>query len=253
MKKLLFTLIIGLATLTSCESDLVSAPPSDSSSNSANDGILPTKVDIVYSDGSTETIEYTYDDMTLIKEESTDGYYTDYVYEGSKLIEANAYYTSSTILESYTYDSEERVATVTANIVGVGVYEYSMSYNADNSVITETSITFPGGTPSTTTISNGNMIGNNAGGVDITTYTHDSMNAPFKNINNRSVLLTINSENGYNYLFNTNNILIEDTQSTMFPENITNSYTYTDYDFPRVTTENYDGDISTYTYTYNND
>jgi len=30
MKKLLFILAIGLATLTSCESDLVSAPPSDS-------------------------------------------------------------------------------------------------------------------------------------------------------------------------------------------------------------------------------
>jgi len=251
MKKLLFTLAIGLATLTSCESDSVSTPPSDSSSN---DGILPTKVDIVYSDGETETLSYTYDGMTLLKEESTDGYYLDYVYEDSKLTEINYNNTQNDeILESYTYDAQGRIATVLTNIVGVGVYEYSMSYNADNSVITETSITFPGGTPSTTTISNGNMVGEDEGGVNSTTYTHDNMNAPFKNINNRSVLLTINSENNYNYYFNANNILIDDTQSTMFPEYITNTYTYTAFNYPRVMTENLDGDITTYTYTYNND
>ncbi|PHS08797.1 MAG: hypothetical protein COA88_06100 [Kordia sp.] len=252
MKKFLFTLAIGLATLTSCsEDDSVSTLPGDASSN---DGILPTKVDVVYSDGETETIEYTYEGMTLIKEESSDGYYTDYVYEDSKITEINYNNAQNEeILESYTYNTQGRIATISTNIIGVGVYEYNLTYNADSSVVTETSITSPGSEPSTTTISNGNMVGENEGGVNITTYTHDSMNAPFKNINNRSVLLTINSENGYNYLFNVNNILKDDTESTMFPENITNTYAYTDYDFPRVTTENYDGDITTYTYTYNND
>jgi len=240
MKKLLFT-------LTSCESDSVSTPPSDSSSN---DGILPIKVDMVYSDGETETIEYTYDGMTLIKEESTDGYYTDYVYEDSKLTEINFYNAPNLeILESYTYDSEGRVATVSTNIVGTGVFNHNLSYNSDNSVVTSTPTTSTG-TLSTTTLSNGNMIGENEGGIYNVTYTHDTMNTPFKNITNRDVLLTINSENNYNYLFNANNILTEVTTENF---NTENTYTYTGFNFPRVMTENNDGDITTYTYTYNND
>jgi len=253
MKKLLFTLAIGLATLTSCESDLVSAPPSDSSSN---DGVLLTKVDIVYSDGETETLTYTYEGMTLLKEESTDGYYYDYVYVGGKLTEINSLDSQNgDILESYTYDSEGRVATVSTNIIGVGLYEHSLSYSADNSVITEISTTIVGSTASTITIGNGNMIEETGGGSanEITTYMHDTMNAPFKNINNRDVLVTINSENGYNYQFNRNNILTLDTVGGMFPESITNTYTYTSFNYPRVQTENNDGDITTYTYTYNND
>ena len=260
MKKLLFTLAIGLATLTSCESDLVSAPPSDSPSStggsSSNDGVLPTKVDIVYSDGETETVTYTYSGMTLIKEESTDGYYFDYVYVDDKISEINYNNaTSDEILESYTYDAQGRVATVSTNIIGVGLYEYSLSYNADSSVITSTSITIPGGTPSITTLSNGNMVGETGGGSsgESTTYTHDTMNAPFKNIVARDILVTINSENGYNFQFSKNNILTLDTVGGSFPESISSSYTYTSYNYPRVMTENEDGDISTYTYTYNND
>ena len=260
MKKLLFTLAIGLATLTSCESDLVSAPPSDSpnssGSSSSNDGVLPTKVDIVYSDGETETITYTYTGMTLVKEEFSDGSYYDYIYVDNNISEINSLNTlNGDILESYTYDAQGRVATVSTNIIGVGLYEYSMSYNADSSVVTDTSITIPGGTPSTITISNGNMIEETGGGSanEITTYTHDTMNAPFKNINNRDILLSINSENCYNYQFNRNNILTLNTVGGSFPESITSSYTYTSFNYPRVMTENEDGDFSTYTYTYNND
>ncbi|NQY29806.1 MAG: hypothetical protein HRT69_10070 [Flavobacteriaceae bacterium] len=251
MKKLLFTLAIGLATLTSCESDLVSAPPSDSSSN---DGILPTKVDIVYSDGETETITYTYDGMTLLKEESTDGYYTDYVYEDSKLTQINWYNAPNpAILESYTYDAQGRVATVSTNLVDFGVYNYNLSYNSDNSVITSIHVENPTSLPDVTILSNGNMIGDNDGDNYVTTFTHDTKNAPFKNINNRELLLTIDSENCYSYLFNLNNILTDITQHLTDPSNITNTYTYTDFDYPRIITEDYDGDISTYTYTYNND
>jgi len=247
MKKLLFTLAIGLVALTSCESDSVSIPPSDSSSN---DDILLTKVDIVYSDGETETIEYTYDGMTLLKEESTDGYYTDYVYEDSKLIEINFYNAPNLeILESYTYDSEGRVATVSTNVVGTGVYNHNLSYNADNSVVTSTPTTSTG-TLSTTTLSNGNMISENEGGIYNVTFTHDTKNAPFKNIDNRATILSINSEGNHNYLFNINNILTEVTTENF---NTENTYTYTDFNFPRVMTENNDGDITTYTYTYNND
>jgi len=257
MKKLLFTLAISLATLTSCESDLVSAPPSDaSSSTSNNDGILPTKVVIVDPNGATETIEYTYNGMTLIKEVSSDGSYYDYVYVDNKLTEINLTSPQNdNILESYTYDNEGRVATVSTNIIGTGVYDYSLSYNADSSVITEISTTIPGATASTTTISNGNMVGETGGGSanEVITYTHDTMNAPFKNINNRDILVTINSENSYNYQFNANNILTENTTSSMFSEVITNTYTYTDFNYPRTTVENEDGDITTYTYTYNND
>jgi len=258
MKKVFYVLALLVVSLTSCDSELVSAPPSDSSENTngatTNDGILLTKVVIVEANGDIETIEYTYDGMTLIKETSSEGYYSDYVYVDGKLTEINYNATQvEAILESYTYDTQGRVATITTNIVAEGIYEYNLSYNADNSVITETSITFPSDAASTTTLNSGNMIGENEGGVNITTYTHDTKNAPFKNIDNRAILLTINSENGYNYLFNINNILTDVTESTMYPETISNTYTYTAFDYPRVMTENYDGDISTYTYTYNND
>ncbi|NQY31177.1 MAG: hypothetical protein HRT69_17135, partial [Flavobacteriaceae bacterium] len=143
--------------------------------------------------------------------------------------------------------------TVSTNLVDFGVYNYNLSYNADNSVITNTPITSSTGA-STTTISNGNVIESNIeGGTYDITFTHDTKNAPFKNIDNRTILLSIDSENSYNYYFNTNNILTHIEDYVSDPWDITNSYTYTEFHYPRVITENFNGDISTYTYTYNND
>lgn len=251
MKKVFYTFAIIALSLMSCESnsDNETNPPDTSN-------ILPTKVDIVYSDGETETIQYTYSGMTLIKEESSDGYYKDYIYENNKLTEINLYNTPTLeILESYTYDAQGRVATISTNIVGTGVYEYSQTYNADNSVITTSYTGNTNDTPNTHTINNGNIAIFDEGGVYTSTYTYDNKNGVFKNVELRDQFVTINSENGYALNFTLNNLLSETIvdNSTMQSEDYTYTMTYTSFDYPRIVQENEDGDITTYTYTYNND
>src|SRR5690606_27797549 len=247
MKKVFYTFALLAGSLMSCESS------SDDETNPPDTAtILPTKVDIVYSDGETETIQYTYSGMTLVKAESTDDSYTDYMYDNGKLTEINYYSSNPDILESYTYDAQVRVATISTNIVGIGVYDYSVSYNSDNSVITYT-YTGDGISSGVLTLNNGNISTFEEGGLYNSTYTYDNKNAPFKNIDNREVLLSINSENNYALDFTLNNMLSE-TYATPNDDYIyTYTYTYTDFDFPRVVTENDEGDITTYTCTYHND
>ena len=251
MKKVFYTFAFLAISLMSCESSSNAMDIPDTTDNST---ILPTKIDIVDSDGATETVEYLYDEMTLIKEESSDGYYTDYQYEDSKLSQMHFYYDSDfEIIESYTYDAEDRVATITTNIVGTGTYEYSLTYNSDNTVITSKLTNFPDSENSTTTFSNGNMTNDNDSGEYITSFTHDTKNGPFKNLEHRAILLSISSEANVNYNFNSNNVLTSDTPHDSDPESISYSYMYTEFNYPRTVTENYNGEISTYTYTYNND
>ncbi|MEC3907517.1 hypothetical protein VOI54_10845 [Tamlana sp. 2201CG12-4] len=249
MQKVFYTFVLLSVSLMSCESN----SDDESSSPDTSNNILTTKVDIAYSNGATETLHYTYSGMTLIKEESSDGYYTDYIYEDNKLTEIN-YYDSPNpgILESYTYDAQERIATISTNIVGIGVYDYTVTYNANNSVITTS---YTNGTPDKHTVNNGNIVSFDEGGVYNSTYTYDSKNGPFKNIANRDILLTINSENSYALNFALNNLLTEDIVETATSTNnsYTYTHTYTTFGFPRVTTEDDEGDITTYTYTYNND
>ena len=224
-----------------------------------NNNILPTKIDVVYSDGETETVEFTYEGTRLIKTDfiSVDyGSYYDYIYVDNKLMEINDYFDNdSDILESYTYDSEGRITTVTTNVETIGIYEYSLAYNADSSVITESSITFPTSSPSTATIANGNITNDTDGDYYTSTYTYDNKNAPFKNVENRILLLRLDSENNDAFQFTSNNLLTENTvnNTTMDSESTVYNYTYTTYGYPRTVIENYDGDITTYTYTYNND
>ncbi len=254
MKKVFYTFALLALSLMSCESD------SDNETNlldpSDNDSILPTKVDIGYSDGETETIEFTYDGMKLIKEESSDSYYTDYIYENNVLTQANYYDApDDDILESYTYDSLGRVSTVTVNIVGIGVYEYNQTYSADNSVITQSSITYPNTTPSTITISDGNITNFTEDDFYTSTYTYDDKNGVFKNVELREQLVTIDYENSYALNFTLNNLLSETIVDnlSMQSENYSYTMTYTSFDFPNTVEENDDGDITTYTFTYNND
>ena len=77
----------------------------------------------------------------------------------------------------------------------------------------------------------------------------------FKNVELRDQFVTIDSENGYALNFTLNNLLSETIvdNSTMQSEDYTYTMTYTSFDYPRIVQENEDGDITTYTYTYNND
>lgn len=255
MKKVFYVFALLTLPLMSCESDSdndVTPTPSN------DDSILPTKLVIEYSDNTSETVEFTYDGKKLTKETSSDGYYTDYIYTDDKLTEIN-YYDSPNpaILETYTYDNQGKITTISTDIVGTTSSSlYNVSYNNDSSIITFThSDSIPGEDPDSLTIQNGNITTYDESGFYISEYTYDSKNAPFKNLESRNILVTIDSENNDAIYFTLNNLLTEEILDTSdsSKETSTYTYTYTQDDFPRKITDNYEGDITTYTYTYNND
>lgn len=251
MKKVFYTIAVLTISLMLCDSNSDDETTIPDASN-----ILPTQVAIVNSNGETETIRYKYHGMTPIKEEYSNGDYRDYIYEDGKLTENNTYNSKSAeILESYAYDAQGRVATISTNIVDVGVYDYNLSYNADNSVITYTYKGSPDYTSDVNTIKNGNLVIADQGDIDTSRYTYDSNNAPFKNIANRAILLTIASENNNALNFTLNNVLTEDiSESTASnDESPVYTYTYTSFDFPRTIEIKEGNDITTYTFSYNND
>ena len=253
MKKVIYTFALIIVLIWSCDSN---DNDQDKPDPSNSDTILPTKVDIVYSDGETESIEYTYNNMRLIKQESSNGSYKDFIYNNNQLTEMNYYSTSNqNILESYTYDTQDRVATISTNIVGIGVYEYNLAYSSDGSVITVSSQTDSNASPSTITFNNGNIINFTEGNRYVYTYTYDTKNGVFKNLELRNQFISILSENNTPTAFSVNTLLNEhiEDQTNNETEDYTFTLTYTSFDYPRSIEENDDNDITTYTITYNND
>jgi len=97
MKKLLFTLAIALATLTSCESDLVSAPPSDSEEILALTGNLVGSWKMV-------SLNYTGTTVTTVQGTTTSA---DFVGQGSDYSYVMEFYGSPNSYSSTgTYDIE---------------------------------------------------------------------------------------------------------------------------------------------------
>ncbi len=226
------------------DSDDVTEPPVlvDSS-------ILPTQVSIVDSDGDSETIRFVYDGMFLVNEDTADGFAVRYTYENGALVSSF----SSGIFESYTYDSSDRVSTISINIDDLEPNVLVYNYNSDNSVITVTSASPEDDeVPCTLTFSNGNLTRLVEGDNATSTYTYDNRNAPFTNLVNRELLLTIDSENIDSIDFTRNNVLTETFLDQETSE--TETYTYTASNFPRTkTVVDEDGFEVTYTFTYNND
>ncbi|WP_031429004.1 hypothetical protein [Flavimarina sp. Hel_I_48] len=253
MKKVLYTvavLAMAFTSLTSCESNSDDAPTITDTSN-----ILPVQVDVVNPDGEIEVVRFSYDGMKLIKTEFIDGY-RDYIYEDGLIIENNVYDADGEveILESYTYDAQGRVDTIVTDIANASTNTYALSYNEDNSEITNSLINDDDlYEDSINTLRNGNMVKADQGSSYITTYTYDNNKGFFQNIEQREILVTIDSENNYPAQFSLNNILSEDRPTGFFKENAIYTYTYTDSNFPRTMTENREGEITTYTFTYNND
>ncbi|MBL4746486.1 MAG: hypothetical protein JKY08_08965 [Flavobacteriaceae bacterium] len=256
MKQVFYTFAILIVSLISCDKN------SDNEINipetPKNDNILPVKLEITNPNGEIETQYFTYSGMRLIKDESSKGFYTDYIYEDNKITEINFYdEPNPAILESYTYDTQGRVATISTKIVGVGVYEYNQTYNADNSVITQSTIGYPDDIPTTTTISNGNITNDTEEYYISSTYTYDTKNGIFKNVELREIFITISSENGYPHFFNLNNCLGETIKndSTKESEHYTYTITYTSFDYPRTIKQidKTGTTLYTCTFTYNND
>jgi hypothetical protein len=252
MKNVFYAFAILAISLMSCESN------SDDETNPTDNNILLTKIDAIYSNGKTETIKFTYSEMRLIKIEYLDDSYRykDFIYEGNKITNINYYYDTDSpttgIFDSYTYDAQGRVATISTNSVGVGVSEFNQTYNSDNSVITTSST--DRNHIDITTINNGNIV-HQENAFHTSTFTHDDKNGVFKNVELRDILVTLNSEIGQNnesYTLNNTLSVTTIVNSTMESQDYT--YTYTSFDYPRtMILKNEDGSTTKNTFTYNND
>ena len=222
MKKLLFTLAIGLVTLTSCESDLVSAPPSDSVDGGVNDGVLVTKI---IDDTGIET-DYTYNGNKLTKQEDNDGFSETYTYTGELLTKSVEVYEGITYIDNLEYDSSNRLMRVTD---GDGIMKYEYTYNADGTITqTETS-----GGQTIYTYVNGNLISEDyVGGEYDYSFTYDDKNNPIKNIHQSEVFELL----GY-YAYSNNLLTQQYDGNEASYETITTTYTYNENGYPATSTE----------------
>jgi len=198
MKKLLFTLAIGLVTLVSCESDLVSAPPNDS----VGGGILLTKIVGVYN-GVSVTTDLTYDGNKLVQISDDDGSSDTFVYANELLTQQTHTWNGGSIVETFEYDSSNRLE----KIYQGGDLAYTYTYNADGTISKTEN---PGGSVAVSTYTNGNLVSEtytNGSVSSVTTYTYDTKNNPFTNIHQTDVFALL----GYH---NANNILVSATTGT---------------------------------------
>jgi hypothetical protein len=234
--------------------------PEEPETPEAPDTTLPVSVKIVDSDGNTETITYTYDGMRLVKETSSDGFSTEYLYTNGQLTGSlNKAPSFGNISESFEYDAEGRVNRVIINIPNASQNIFVLTYSNNNNTVTGTAEGKDIGPDSDVfTFSNNNILTFKEGDRNFTTYTYDTNNAPFKNVANRELLVRLDSENINALNFTTNNLVTEVMRGDLRFENpdtttYNYNYTFTASNYPRVVTENVDGEITTYTYTYNND
>lgn len=252
MKKVLFTLAIGLATLTSCESD------SDSNNSNSNEVVLITQSVDTYADGSTTTVNYTYDGNKLVGTDASDGYEDTYTYTGGLLtkIEDTHGAPDEVDVSVLEYDSSDRLIKETVNYDdGLEVVVNTFVYNTDGTV------TKNHGSEDVTsvyTIVSGNLTktvytDSNAGESSVTTVTYDNNNQPFKNIANADTFLLL----GYS-AFTNNQLSVTVTGSASYPEDNSNTVynTFNSDDYPSKSTTTYmsgtvDEETQTTEYFYN--
>ncbi|NQY29116.1 MAG: hypothetical protein HRT69_06550 [Flavobacteriaceae bacterium] len=247
MKKLLFTLAIGLATLTSCESDLVSAPPSDSVGGAAYDGVLLKKDIISNADGTVNnTSEYTYDGNKIIKIVNVSEFGTEttiYAYTDNLLTRIDDEHVNpsgaiSSEVNLIEYDSNDRVIkeTVTYEVGAPSVDTYL--YNADGTVTYTEGVGSGNEGVSVFTLLSGNLVStvSTAPWGDYNyTYTYDEKNNPFRNIHQARVFALIGN------LSTPNNVLTktQTSGSDMGGNDEVNTHAYNPEGYPIASTEVY--------------
>jgi len=211
--------------------------------------------------GETFIIDYTYEGTRLIEEKYSDGSSLTYKYENDKLIGSILDDIDNLdIVETYTYDSENRINSVETKIGMLPSEKVNLSYNADNTIISSRlegkDLLFD-----RLTFSNGNIEKiedfDDLGELrNLYEYTYDSKSGAFKNVEFREVFETIFSENIDNEDFGVRNVLTEKiTNSKNSFSNESNSYiySYNKFGYPIEIKENLDGDITTVRLTYNTD
>jgi len=234
MKKILFTLAIGIATLTSCtEDDSITTPPSDEV------GVLLKKIIDTFDDGSTAETIFTYNGNKLIKTEEVadfgnglETYIDEYTYTGELLTRIDHSGSDSmgnpdseyTILE---YDASNRLITETyyyASNTDVNTYVH----NVDGTITFNES----GGMIYVYTFVNGNIIQeDNTNGDSDYTSTYDNKNGYLKNIHQSEVFALLGD-----LVFQNNLLTYSNTGGLFFNDNEANTYVYNSGDYPVTST-----------------
>ena len=240
MKKLLFTLAIGLATLTSCESDLVSAPPSDSVGGAAYDGVLLKKDIISNADGTVNnTSVYTYNGNKITKIVNVSEYGTEtaiYTYTDNLLTRIDDEHVNpsgaiSSDVDVFEYDSNNKLIKETTTLSDGSVQINTYVHNADGTV----TLNEDGGAIYIYTYSNGNIVSeNHTNGDNDYASVFDNQNGIFKNVHQRDVFELIG-----NYTFNNNLLSYTNTGGATYPDDETYTYVYNPEGYPVTSTEVY--------------
>ncbi|MES2485539.1 MAG: hypothetical protein V4581_06270 [Bacteroidota bacterium] len=243
MKKIYLLLVALCGILASCQDDLPYREP-----NPADTEILLKKMVIIPADGTQQTIQYGYDGEKLQSVMYSDGRSETYNYTNNLLTEVR-YYSNGGLVKKETYFYGD------GNFVGYSANNYNLQNPANNFtqrfeyVTNGNTVTineFRGDETSqndlfqvkTLNIVNGNIKEVAVTGSS-TQYLFDYKNAPFKNMDSYSILMLTRFEGGIN------NQIGRNVNGT-----ITNiAYTYTVDEFPATATatgaQNY-----TVTYTY---
>ncbi|MBR9758333.1 MAG: hypothetical protein GYB39_09620 [Algicola sp.] len=224
MRKLVFTLFaVLLITLSSCSSD--DSPESSNPPVSSAD-VLLTKITETYDDGTSASINFSYEGNKIISAFS-EGYEETYTYTGDLLTQINEYeegaLISQTVLE---YDSQDRLRTevyTSGNINQTNEYTYNedgtitMNENDVNTYIL--------------TFNNGNLMSeDHVDGNQDYTFTYDDKKSPFYNIFQRSVFSLVGSFEAYK-----NNVLsYVNTGGATLSDGFTNTFTYNANGFPET-------------------
>jgi hypothetical protein len=235
MKKLLFTLAIGLATLTSCESDLVSAPPSDSIDgvSSIGDGVLLRKDIISNADGTVNnTSDFTYEGNKVIKIVNVSEFGTEttiYTYTDNLLTRIDDEHVNpsgaiSSEVNLIEYDSNNKINKETTTLSDGSVQVNTYVHNTNGTV----TLNEDGGAIYIYTYSNGNIVSeNHTNGDNDYVSVFDDQNGFFKNVHQRDVFELIG-----NYTFKNNLLSYTNTGGATYPDNETYTYTYNSEGYP---------------------
>jgi hypothetical protein len=226
MKKLISLFVISFLMLQSCSSG-------DSSSDSpTNEGLLVKE--LVVDGGKTFTFTYNGNKITkLAISEDVDSEYTTFSYTGD-LITQMKNYDAKNVLDYITdlYYSDNKLIKVTyTSPSGKLESQEDYVYNP-NGMVVETLTDYMTGTPIKHSpfkcyYTNGNLVKIEGSTSDITYYTFDTKNSPWKNITGILKISIV-----FDNFFNTNNPLTETNLLSMNLPNISYSYEYNSQDYP---------------------
>ncbi|WP_053970198.1 hypothetical protein [Mangrovimonas sp. ST2L15] len=218
MRKLFSILCIATTIfISSCSSD-DSSSEEDITSDSNN--LLVSQIVETYDDGTSATINFTYDGNKLVSA-SSPGYEEVYSYENNLLSQISEYEDGSLVGEtSFEYDSQNRLINETYSSGGMQIQSNVFSYNEDGTITLDEN----GMNTYILTFLDGNLISEeDVNGDQDYSYTYDDKHSPFLNLHQRDVFELVGSfethENNVLTYINTGGAAITDSYENTFSYN----------------------------------